>query len=155
MLKRFKLLLLAPVFLMVLGLTPTLVLADCSAPASPTEAIQCGTDNAAGVPGTTASPGKTLTDTITNIVNLISMAVGAAAVIMIIVGGFRYVTSGGKEESIKGAKNTILYALIGLFVVALAQIIVKFVLHQVTTTCAETAPDSGIFIDSTGKVCTP
>lgn len=130
MLKRFKLLLLAPVYLMVLGLTPTLVLASCSDPASPAEAIQCGANNAAGVPGTTASPGKTLTDTIANIVNLISVAVGAAAVIMIIIGGFRYVTSGGKEESVKGAKNTILYALVGLLVVALAQIIVRFVLNK-------------------------
>lgn len=130
MLKHFKLLLVAPVFLMVSGLTPTLVSASCAAPDSPAEAIQCGTNNAAGVPGTTGSPGTTITTTIANIVNLISIAVGVAAVIMIIIGGFRYVTSGGKEESIKGAKNTILYALVGLLVVALAQIIVRFVLNK-------------------------
>ena len=132
MLKRFKLLLVAPVFLMVLGLTPTLVLASCAAPDSPAEAIQCGTDNAAGVPGTTQAPGTTITNTIINIVNLISTVVGIAAVIMIMVAGFRFTTSGGGEESIKSAKNTILYALIGLFVVALAQIIVRFVLKRTT-----------------------
>ncbi len=133
MLKRFKLLLLAPVYLMVLGLTPTLVLADCVAPASPTEAIQCGANNAAGVPQGSA-PGNTLDNTIANVVNLISLVVGVAAVIMIIVGGFRYITSGGNQESIKGAKNTIIYALIGLIIVALAQIIVKFVLNTATKT---------------------
>lgn len=64
--------------------------------------------------------------------NLLSIIVGIAAVIMIIVAGLRYVTSGGKEEGVKNAKNTILYAVIGLVVVALAQIIVHFVLTEAT-----------------------
>lgn len=62
--------------------------------------------------------------------NLLSIIVGIAAVIMIIVAGLRYVTSGGKDEAVKGAKNTILYAIIGLVIVALAQIIVHFVLTE-------------------------
>ncbi|MBX4197631.1 pilin [Candidatus Saccharibacteria bacterium] len=57
---------------------------------------------------------------------------GVIAVIMIIVGGFRYITSGGNPESTKSARNTILYAIIGLVVVALAQIIVRFVLSSST-----------------------
>lgn len=65
--------------------------------------------------------------------NLLSIIVGIAAVIMIIVAGLRYVTSGGKEEGVKTAKNTILYAIIGLVIVALAQIIVHFVLTEATT----------------------
>jgi hypothetical protein len=56
----------------------------------------------------------------------------ASTVIMIIYAGFRYVTSGGRDESVKGAKNTILYAIIGLVIVALAQIIVHFVLAKTT-----------------------
>ncbi|MEX1058989.1 MAG: pilin [Candidatus Saccharimonadales bacterium] len=67
---------------------------------------------------------------ITKVVNIISIIVGVVAVIMIIVGGFRYIASGGKAESVQGAKNTILYALIGLVIVALSQIIVRFVLKQ-------------------------
>jgi hypothetical protein len=51
---------------------------------------------------------------------------------MIIIGGFRYITSGGKQESVTSAKNTILYAIIGLVIVALAQIIVRFVLSNST-----------------------
>jgi hypothetical protein len=65
--------------------------------------------------------------------NLISIIVGIAAVFMIIFAGLRYITSGGKEEGVKNAKNTILYAVIGLVVVALAQIIVHFVLTEATT----------------------
>jgi hypothetical protein len=70
---------------------------------------------------------------IQTVVNILSIIVGVVAVIMIIVGGFRYITSGGKAERITGAKNTILYALIGLIIVALAQVIVRFVLTKVTT----------------------
>ncbi|HET7827359.1 MAG TPA: pilin [Candidatus Saccharimonadales bacterium] len=66
------------------------------------------------------------------IVNILSAVVGIVAVIMIIVGGFRYITSGGNDTSVTAAKNTILYAIIGLVVVALAQIIVRFTLSKLT-----------------------
>jgi hypothetical protein len=66
------------------------------------------------------------------IVNLLSAVVGIVAVIMIIVGGFRYITSGGNDTSVTSAKNTILYAVIGLVVVALAQLIVRFTLSKLT-----------------------
>jgi hypothetical protein len=66
------------------------------------------------------------------IVNLLSAIVGIVAVIMIIVGGFRYITSGGNDASVTAAKNTILYAIIGLVVVALAQILVRFTLSKLT-----------------------
>jgi hypothetical protein len=56
------------------------------------------------------------------------------AVIMIIVGGLKYITSGGDSGNITSAKNTILYAIVGLIVVALAQIIVRFVLERATAT---------------------
>jgi uncharacterized membrane protein len=80
--------------------------------------------------GTTAT--NAANDLVATIINIISVVVGIVAVIMIIYAGFRYVTSGGKDDSVKGAKNTILYAIIGLVVVALAQIIVHFVLAKTT-----------------------
>ena len=67
------------------------------------------------------------------IINILSVVVGIVAVIMIIIGGFRYITSGGSSEKVTAAKNTILYALIGLVIVALAQVIVRFVLTKTTT----------------------
>jgi hypothetical protein len=69
-----------------------------------------------------------------NIVNIFSIIVGAVAVIMIIYGGFRYITSGGDSGSVGNAKNTLIYAIIGLIIVALAQIIVRFVLTQTSNT---------------------
>ena len=62
------------------------------------------------------------------IVNVFSVIVGAAAIIMIVYSGFRYITSGGSSERIGSAKTTLIYAIIGLIVVALAQILVHFVL---------------------------
>ena len=91
------------------------------------------TDN----PGQCNTAGEDATTKINNIVhtivNLLSAVVGIVAVIMIIVGGFRYITSGGNDTSVTGAKNTILYAIIGLVVVALAQIIVRFTLSKLTS----------------------
>ena len=64
------------------------------------------------------------------VINIFSLLVGVVSVIMIIIGGLKYITSGGEGSNITGAKNTIMYAIIGLVVVALAQIIVKFVLAK-------------------------
>jgi cytochrome bd-type quinol oxidase subunit 2 len=70
---------------------------------------------------------------IRQVINIFSVIVGVTAVIMIIVGGFRYITSGGSDASVTSAKNTILYAIIGLIIVALSQLIVRFVLNKLTT----------------------
>jgi len=64
------------------------------------------------------------------VINILSLVVGVIAVIMIIVGGLKYIMSSGDSNNINSAKNTILYAIIGLVVVALAQVIVKFVLAK-------------------------
>lgn len=66
-------------------------------------------------------------------INLFSLVVGVVSVIMIIIGGLKYITSSGDSNNITSAKNTILYAIIGLVVVALAQFIVQFVLSRATT----------------------
>ncbi len=73
-----------------------------------------------------------LNEIIALVINIFSVIVGVAAVIMIIVGGLRYIISGGDSGNVTSAKNTILYAIIGLVVVALAQFIVRFVLGKVT-----------------------
>jgi len=65
------------------------------------------------------------------VINIFSVIVGIVAVIMIIWGGFKYITSGGDSGNITSAKNTIIYAIIGLVIVALAQFFVQFVLEQV------------------------
>jgi ABC-type sugar transport system permease subunit len=60
---------------------------------------------------------------------IISFVVGVASVIMVIVGAIKYITSDGDSNSINSAKNTILYALIGLVITLLAQGIILFVVN--------------------------
>ena len=62
------------------------------------------------------------------ITNTILYIVGIVAVIMLIIGGIRYVVSGGDAKKVTDAKNTILYAIIGLIICFLAFAIVNFVI---------------------------
>ena len=62
------------------------------------------------------------------ITNTILYIVGIVAVIMLIIGGIRYVTSGGDAKKVTDAKNTVLYAIIGLIISLLAYAIVNFVI---------------------------
>lgn len=94
-----------------------------------------GTTNAtAGAAGCTAggNDNSDLKALAAKVVNLISLLVGIVAIIMIIYGGFRYITSGGSSEKIGSAKNTLIYAIIGLIIVALSQFIVHYVLTAST-----------------------
>ncbi|MDO8265398.1 MAG: pilin [Candidatus Saccharibacteria bacterium] len=89
------------------------------------------------------SDGEKVGSTISNIVNLASLVVGVVAVIMVIVGGFKYVTSQGDSGGITSAKNTIIYAVVGLIIVALAQVIVRFVVNKTSdgTSTTQTRQD--------------
>jgi len=66
-----------------------------------------------------------------NIANTLIFIVGAVSVIMIIIGGFRYVISNGDQKNITAAKDTILYAVIGLLVAIASYAISHFVIHFV------------------------
>lgn len=81
---------------------------------------------------------KSVSDTIASVINILSILVGVIAVVMVIFGGFKYITSGGDSGKVTSAKNTIVYAMIGLIVAALAQVLVRFVLARATG-----ASDSG------------
>jgi hypothetical protein len=98
-------------------------------------------DSAGGASPISCDPtgvsGNTIGHAANSLVTVFSIIVGAVSVIMIIYGGFRYVTSGGDSGRVGSAKNTLIYAIIGLVIVALAQLIVHFVLNQST---AITAP---------------
>lgn len=101
--------------------------------------LKCGSNldaSGAGCNSDVDTGSSNLNNIITDIVNIFSVIVGIVSVIMIIYGGFRYVTSGGDSGNVSSAKNTIIYAVIGLVVVALAQFIVQFVLDRVTTISA-------------------
>ncbi|MEI9913688.1 MAG: hypothetical protein WDN66_01655 [Candidatus Saccharibacteria bacterium] len=67
------------------------------------------------------------------VVDIFSVIVGIISVIMIIYAGFRYITSGGESGSVSSAKNTLIYAIIGLFIVVIAQVIVHYVLNTASS----------------------
>ncbi len=68
------------------------------------------------------------------ITNVMLFLIGAISVIMLIIGGIRYTTSNGNTSQVEQAKNTIMYAIIGLIVAILAYAVVKFVTSTFTTT---------------------
>lgn len=81
-----------------------------------------------------ATCGKNLFDKggiFNEITNTLLFIAGAAAVLFIIIGGLRYVLSSGNEKAITGAKDTILYAIIGVIVTVIAYAIVNFVLTSI------------------------
>ena len=68
----------------------------------------------------------------TQITNTALAIVGLIAVFMLIFGGIRYIISGGDQKKVTDAKNTILYAIIGLIIALLAYAIVNFVLNALS-----------------------
>ena len=70
-------------------------------------------------------------DLVKNIINILLTVASVVAVIMIIVGGIRYATSNGDSNNVTAAKNTIMYAVIGLVIAIFAYAIVNFVLTQI------------------------
>ncbi len=92
--------------------------------------IQNGADSARGSDQSANLFGNSgIFQTITNVLLFI---LGAVSVIMIIIGGLRYVVSGGNSANVTAAKNTILYAIVGIIVAILAYAIVNFVLGSFT-----------------------
>jgi hypothetical protein len=87
---------------------------------------QVSTDAQTGIT-TCATGGGSLRQDVGNITDLLLFIAGAIAVIFIIIGGIRYITSTGDAARIKAAKDTILYSIIGLVVALLAFAIVQFV----------------------------
>lgn len=119
--------------LVVLGLAAMPVAVATAAPAdevgkglkaagSDDASKSCGPDGAKRV--------CSLGDRVGQVINVLLFLIGAISVIMIIIGGFRYVVSNGDSSQITAAKNTIQYAVIGLVVALLAFAIVGFVISS-------------------------
>lgn len=68
---------------------------------------------------------------ITKGVQILTIIVGIAAVVVIIISGFNLVTSSGNSENVEKARRGLIYAVAGLIIAALAQIIVTFILNKV------------------------
>ncbi|HMS23263.1 MAG TPA: hypothetical protein PKB09_00445 [Candidatus Saccharibacteria bacterium] len=79
---------------------------------------------------TTENPIFGPTGIITRITKILGFVVGVAAVIMMIINGFRFVISNGNPENVSKAKNGIIFAIIGLLVALFAEAIALFVLQR-------------------------
>ena len=134
-LKKIALTIAAVVALGAPALVPVSVSAAINAPEI-NGGLNCGAELNLDTTGTSrcaATPANAnFTALLKRIINIFSVIVGVIAVIMIIVGGLKYITSGGESSNVSGAKNTIIYAIVGLIIVALSQFIVRFVLSNAT-----------------------
>jgi hypothetical protein len=93
----------------------------------------CSGIGAASGGGGCANPkdSPTINSVISTVINILSAFVGIIAVIMIIFAGFKYVTSGGDSGKISSAKNTLTYAVVGIVVAGVSQLIVRFVVTKI------------------------
>ncbi len=82
-----------------------------------------------------------------SLIRTFSIVIGAVAVIMIIYGGFKFITSGGDADKNKSARNTIIYAAIGLAIVVMAQTIVYFVFRKSNDLQTSSSTSSVLVID--------
>ena len=115
-----------------------------SASAVGTDDVCAGLEGAGGNGCDPGASDISVESTVQTAINIVSWIVGIIAVIMIIVGGAKYVTSGGDSNGVQSAKNTIMYALIGIVIVALAQVIVQFTLRKTTDQDALNRPEQRI-----------
>lgn len=72
-----------------------------------------------------------LKSVITSVSNALLAVLGVVCVLFIIIGGFQYVASAGNPDSVGKAKNTILYAVIGLIFAILSYAIVSFIVNKI------------------------
>jgi len=91
-----------------------------------TAQVQCSVGN---ICGDTGLPVVQATGAnITTIFQLLFGFIGALAVLIIVIAGLRFILANGDPQSISQARNTIIYAAVGLIVAVSAEIIVTFVL---------------------------
>lgn len=79
----------------------------------------------------TPSGDMSIESVLSKIINAILLLTGGIAVLFLILGGLQYITSSGNKDKAEKAKQTILYAVIGLIVIALSFVIVAFVSQNI------------------------
>jgi len=129
--KRLRLLMVA--ITLFFGIGGAALLTASAAADSPKTAVCTAIDPGSNDCSATPKTGLSLNQVIGAVINILSTVVGIAAVVMIIIGGFRYITAAGDSSKITSARNTIIYALVGVVIAALAQVLVKFVLNKATS----------------------
>jgi hypothetical protein len=116
-----------------------LALVAVFSPLTPSVSAACDVNDITATGGVNCAQGEDTPTTLfgegsifTTVVNVLLFVIGAISVIMLIIGGIRYTISSGDQTNVTAAKNTIMYALIGLAVAFLAFAIVNWVLGAIT-----------------------
>lgn len=78
----------------------------------------------------------TINNIVRTVVRILQVVAGIVAVIMIVIAGLRYTLSGGDAGKVSSAKNAIVYALVGIVVVIIAQALIMFVFNRIDQTNA-------------------
>lgn len=133
--RHLQKLMVVPALVLALGLSGVGVLTAPSA----VSAADCDTDSLSIAGGADCSKtaeqssdlfGSSEDSIFKKVSRVLLFIIGAIAVIMLIFGGVRYVVSGGNDSQVKAAKDTILYAIVGILVALLAYAAVNFVIDS-------------------------
>lgn len=139
---KYRLKIILPLVIMVFMLGgQTLVPANTFACGSSTGSSTSQVINGADPTGSGAScSGSGVPSVIRAAVQVLSIIIGSAAIIMILISGMRYIFAAGDSNKISGAKTTLIYALVGVVVAALAQLLVHFVLYNANNATNDNIP---------------
>lgn len=132
-LQKFKTIITAA--FMAVSLTVPVALPAMAGAAGSLQSEACKGLDQLGASGTGCASGKAADNNpvyglIGDIVNILSWVVGIAAVITIIVAGLQYVTSGGDSAKVTSAKNTLIYALVGIVIAVAAQLLTHIAVFE-------------------------
>lgn len=119
-------------FVLIASVIPIVATSTALALSGPGQAV-CNGASLTGAGGDcSATNGSTnINNVLAFVINLLSSIVGVVAVVMIIIAGFKFITAGGDASQVASAKSTVIYAVIGLAITALSQVLVHFVLNNV------------------------
>lgn len=126
--KKLLLTLASLIAVLVPGLLPATVYA---APTAASQALCEGADDGSGTADCTGdTSGQTVSNIIKVAIRLFQGIVGILAVFYITMGGLGYITSSGDASKAKTARERIIYAMVGLIIVGIAEILVRFALNR-------------------------
>lgn len=118
---------------LMLALTMTFGMGGVALAAGPTDSAknQVCEGISGQIGGTCGGADADVNSAVRVVLEILSWVAGIAAVIMIIVAGLKYITSGGDSSKVASAKSSLIYAIVGIIIVALAQFLVRFVIGNV------------------------
>ncbi|HEY1645189.1 MAG TPA: hypothetical protein VGF75_02270 [Candidatus Saccharimonadales bacterium] len=114
-----------------IAFSPTVLASVDIAPSCTAGYALGSTDVCKSVESQTTSGKSPILKTLKTAIDLISLITGVASVIMLIVAGFQFIAGGSNPQTVATARNTLLYAIAGVAVTVLAQVIVVFVIDNV------------------------